>query len=393
MSPTDGPGPINGQGPLAGLRVVEMAGQGPAPFCGMLLADMGADVLRLDRADAARGATARKPPVLSRGRRSVAVDLKAPAGVGVALRLLEQADVLLEGFRPGVMERLGLGPDACLSANPRLVYSRMTGWGQRGPLATAAGHDINYIAVAGALAPIGRAGSAPVPPLNVVGDYGGGGMLLAFGVLCALHERTRSGCGQVVDAAMVDGAALLTTVFHELLAQGSWRDERGVNLVDSGAPFYEVYETADGRHVAVGAIEPQFFAELMARAEIDPGALADQQDASAWPAAKEHFAAVFRTKTRAEWCALLEGTDACFAPVLSLAEAPDHPHVRARATFTDVEGRWMPSPAPRFSRSGPELGRPSATPGQDTITALADWGFTDEEVERLQLDGVVVAAS
>jgi alpha-methylacyl-CoA racemase len=373
-------------GPLAGVRVVELAGIGPGPFCAMLLADLGAEVLRVDRPAAARPGW---PTVLARGRRSVAVDLKHPDGARVVLDLVASADALVEGFRPGVAERLGIGPDACLARNPRLVYGRVTGWGQEGPWRLAAGHDIDYVALAGALHPVGQAGGPPVPPLNLVGDFGGGGMLLALGVVAALLETGRSGTGQVVDAAMVDGAALLTTQFHELLAAGLWREERGANLLDGGAPFYGVYETADGRHLAVGAMEPQFYAELLRRLGLDAGDLPGQLDRDGWPLLRERLAALFRTRTREEWCELLAGTDACVAPVLELGEAPAHPHNRARGTFVDVGGVVQPGPAPRFSRTPCDPPSPAALPGEHTDQALADWGVAPDEVARLRAAGAI----
>jgi alpha-methylacyl-CoA racemase len=302
----------------------------------------------------------------------------------VVLRLVEQADVLVEGFRPGVMERLGIGPDECLARNPRLVYGRMTGWGQDGPYADASGHDINYIALAGALDPIGRAGEGPVPPLNLIGDFGGGGMLMAYGVACALLERGRSGQGQVIDAAMVDGSAVLTTFIHSLRAIGMWQDERGTNLLDTGAHFYDVYETADHRYVSVGSIEPQFYAELLRLSGLENEELPGQMDRSQWPALKERVAAVFRTRTRDEWCALMEGTDVCFAPVLSMAEAPTHPHNRQRETFVEVAGIPQPAPAPRFGRTPGAIGRPPPHFGQHTDDILAEWGFTADEREKLR---------
>ena len=373
-------------GPLAGVRVVELAGIGPGPFCAMLLADLGAEVLRVDRPATSRPGW---PTVLARGRRSVAVDLKHPDGAGVVLDLVAAADALVEGFRPGVAERLGIGPDACLARNPRLVYGRVTGWGQEGPWRLAAGHDIDYVAVAGALHPIGQAGGPPVPPLNLVGDFGGGGMLLALGVVAALLEVGRSGAGQVVDAAMVDGAALLTTQFHELLAAGLWSEERGANLLDGGAPFYGVYETADGRHLAVGALEPQFYAELLRRLGLDDGDLPAQLDRDGWPLLRERLAALFRTRTREEWCELLAGTDACVAPVLALGEAPAHPHNRARGTFVDVGGIVQPAPAPRFSRTPCDPPAPPASPGEHTDQALADWGVPPGEIARLRAAGAI----
>jgi alpha-methylacyl-CoA racemase len=373
-------------GPLDGLRVVEVAGIGPGPFCAMLLADLGAEVVRVDRPAAAPTPW---PALLARGRRSVAVDLRHPDGAGVVLDLAAGADALLEGFRPGVAERLGIGPDACLARNPRLVYGRVTGWGQDGPWRAAAGHDIDYIALAGALYPIGPAGGAPVPPLNLVGDFGGGGMLLALGMVAALLEAARSGRGQVVDAAMVDGAALLSTQLHELRALGLWRDQRGANLLDGGAPFYGVYETADGGHVAVGALEPAFFAELLARLGLDAAGLPAADDRDGWPLLRERLAGVFRTRSRDEWSELLGGSDACVAPVLAPAEAPAHPHNRARGTFVDVGGVTQPGPAPRFSRTPCAPPGPPPAPGEHTDEVLRDWGLDPARVARLRAAGAV----
>jgi alpha-methylacyl-CoA racemase len=372
-------------GPLSGIKIIEITGIGPGPFCGMMLADMGAELLRVDRAQSVCAEPPGRPSLdlLARGRRSVGVDLKHPQGVETVLRLVERADVLFEGFRPGVMERLGLGPDVCLARNSGLVYGRMTGWGQDGPLAQAAGHDINYIALAGVLDHIGRQGEAPVPPLNLVGDFGGGGMLLAFGIVCALVERQRSGRGQVVDAAMVDGSAVLMAIFHGAMLSGWWK-ERGTNLLDTGAPFYDVYETRDGRYVSIGSIEPQFHAELIQRLGLAAEALPGQMDRSQWPATKERFRALFKTKTRDEWTEILEGTDVCFAPVLSMREARDHPHNRARETFVEVEGSPQPAPAPRFSRTAARIERPPPHPGQHTDEALADWGLDAGEIRRLR---------
>ena len=378
-------------GPLAGVRVIEIAGIGPGPFAAMMLADMGADVVRIDRAQKVSGGDPANPPLdlLGRGRRSVGVDLKHPEGAGVVLRLMDRADVLIEGFRPGVMERLGIGPEECMARNPRLVYGRMTGWGQEGPYADASGHDINYIALAGALDPIGRAGERPVPPLNLIGDFGGGGMLMAYGVVCALLERDRSGQGQVIDAAMVDGSAVLTTFIHSLRAMGIWMDERGTNLLDTGAHFYDVYETADHRYVSVGSIEPQFYAELLRLSGLQGEELPGQMDRGQWPALKERVAEVFRTKTRDEWCALMEGTDVCFAPVLSMAEAPDHPHNRRRETFVEVAGVPQPAPAPRFGRTPGAIDRPPPHVGQHTDDTLAEWGFTADERDKLRQAGAI----
>jgi alpha-methylacyl-CoA racemase len=375
-------------GPLDGIRVIEMAGIGPGPFTAMMLADMGADLVRVDRPGAVGGDPTRD--VLNRGRRSVAVDLKHPDGVATVLRLVSSADALIEGFRPGVMERLGLGPDECLARNPRLVFGRMTGWGQEGPLAQAAGHDINYIALAGALHSFARKGERPVPPLNMVGDFGGGGMLLAFGVACALLESSRSGRGQVVDAAMVDGAAVLMTMIHAFIAMGLWSDaEPGTNILDTGAHFYDVYETADGKFVAIGPIEGKFYAELLRLVGWEHEDLPWQMDRSQWPALKDRFAALFRTRTRDEWSALLEGSDACFAPVLSMGEAPQHPQNRARNTFLTLDGIVQPAPAPRFSRTAPEVQGPPPRPGEHTDAVLVDWGFDAEEIAKLRATGAV----
>ena len=378
-------------GPLAGVRVVELTGIGPAPFAGMMLADMGAELLRVDRA----GSVPPVPPpapskdILARGRRSIGVDLKKPEGAEVVLRLVETADALIEGFRPGVMERLGIGPDACLARNPALVYGRMTGWGQDGPYAPTAGHDINYISLAGALHPIGRAGGPPVPPLNLVGDFGGGGMLLAFGVVCALLEAANSGEGQVVDAAMVDGAASLMAFPHYLAALGQWLPERGTNMLDTGAHYYDVYETSDGRYVSIGSIEPQFYTELLRLTGLEGEDLPDQNDRAQWPAMKERVAAVFRTRTRDEWCALMEGTDVCFAPVLSMQEAPDHPHNVHRQVFLNLDGVPQPAPAPRFSRTPGAVLRPPPYAGQHTDEVLADWGFDAGELADLRAGGAI----
>jgi alpha-methylacyl-CoA racemase len=372
-------------GPLAGVKVLEFEAIGPGPFCAMMLADMGADVLLVDRpSDPRLGFDRdRRTDAMLRGRRSVTLDLKSPDGVAAALALAARADAVIEGFRPGVMERLGLGPDVLLARNPKLVYGRMTGWGQDGPLAARAGHDINYIALSGALHAIGRAGSAPVPPLNLVGDFGGGGMLLAFGIACALLEAQRSGTGQVVDAAMVEGASLLATMFAGMLAAGRWSDVRGENVLDSGAPWYDSYETRDGRFVAIGSIEPKFYAELLARLGLAGEKLPEQNDRSGWPVLRRRFAEVFRSKTRDEWSAAFEGSDACFAPVLTFAEAREHPHNRARRAYVTVGDVPQPAPAPRFSRTpGAVRGAPPER-GAHGRAALADWGFSSAEIERL----------
>ena len=371
-------------GPLHGIRILELGGIGPGPFAAMVLADLGADVVRVDRPAAVRTDADRPPDLLARGRRSVAIDLKHPAGIEVVLRLADSSDALIEGFRPGVVERLGVGPDVCLDRNPRLVYGRMTGWGQDGPYAHLPGHDINYLAVAGALEPIGRPGQPPTPPLNLVGDFGGGGMLLALGIACALVERAASGKGQVIDAAIVDGAALLTTLFHSIPM-----GPRGTNALDGGAPYYDAYECADGAYVSVGAVEPDFYADLRQRLGLDGPEWDEQRDRAAWPDRKADLAALFRTRTRQEWCELFEGSDACFAPVLSLAEAPTHLHNVARGTYVEHHGLVQPSPAPRFSRTPGALDRPPAAPGDHSDEVLSERGFTADEISRLRAEGAV----
>ena len=373
-------------GPLTGFKIIELAGIGPGPFCGMMLSDMGAEVIRIDRPG---GGEVAPKDVLARNRRSVSLDLKQPAGVEAVLRLVESADGLFEGFRPGVTERLGLGPEQCMARNPRLVYGRMTGWGQDGPMAQAAGHDINYIGLAGALHAIGRRGEGPVPPLNLVGDFGGGGMLLAFGMVCGMLEAQKSGSGQVVDAAMVDGAASLMAMFFSFAASGGFSDQRGTNMLDGGAHFYDTYETKDGKHICIGSIEPQFYALLVEKAELDADKYAPQMDASLWPELKADLQQVFLTRTQAEWCEIMEGTDVCFAPVLSIFEAPDHPHNKARNTFLEVDGVMQQAPAPRFSRTTPEVSHGARIPGQDTLSVLVDHGFSADEIDALRSDGVI----
>ncbi|HEY0521124.1 MAG TPA: CaiB/BaiF CoA-transferase family protein [Ilumatobacteraceae bacterium] len=382
-------------GPLSGYRIIELAGIGPGPFAAMMLADMGAEVVRVERAAAVRGPAPDTPhfDVLLRGRRNIAIDLKHPDGVAALLDLIDSADALIEGFRPKVMERLGIGPDVCLERNPRLVFGRMTGWGQSGPFAEAAGHDINYIALAGALAHFGRAGQAPVPPLNMVGDFGGGGMFLAFGVVCALLEAQRSGQGQVVDAAMVDGSAVLMSMFWSLRSVGYFDEtHRGTNLLDTGAHFYDVYRCADDEYISIGSIEPQFYAELLRLTGLaaDDEFLA-QMDKAGWPHLKERLADLFATKPRDEWCSLMEATDVCFAPVLTMTEAASHPHNVARGTFVDVGGVTQPAPAPRFSRTPSDIARPPAHAGQHSEEILRDGGFDAARIDQLIAGRAVVA--
>ena len=373
-------------GPLHGVKVIEFAGIGPGPFCAMLLSDMGAEVVRIDRKG---GRGANKFDITSRGRRSIALDLKNPEAVKTAITLISQADALLEGFRPGVMEKLGLGPDVALKANPKLVYGRMTGWGQTGPLSQAAGHDINYIALTGALHAIGRKGETPVPPLNLVGDFGGGALYLAFGMACALFEARGSGKGQVVDCAMTDGAASLMSMFYGFKAMGMWTDNKGENMLDGGAHFYDTYETSDGKWVSIGSIEPQFYALLLDKTGITDPEFQAQMDRSKWPALKAKIAAVIKTKTREEWDKLMEGTDVCYAPVLSLSEAPHHPHNKARKTFVEVEGVTHPAPAPRFSRTVPEIQGAAPQAGQHNEAVLRDWGFSASAIDALKSSGAI----
>ena len=383
-------------GPLTGYRIIEIAGIGPGPFAAMLLADMGAEVVRVERAGAVRGPIPDGPhyDVLLRGRRNVAIDLKHPEGVEALLALVESADALIEGFRPGVMERLGIGPDVCRERNPKLVFGRMTGWGQQGPYAQAAGHDINYISLAGALAHFGRAGVPPVPPLNMVGDFGGGGMFLAYGVVCGLLEAQRSGQGQVVDTAMVDGTAVLMSMFWAFRSIGMHDENaRGTNLLDTGAHFYDVYRCSDGEYVSLGSIEPQFYAELLRLTGLDGDPqFAKQMDRAEWPALKNRLTELFAQRTRAEWCELMEETDVCFAPVLTMTEAAQHPHNVERNTFIDVAGTVQPAPAPRFSRTVPEVSRPPAHAGAHTVDVFADWGVSSAQIDAWTAAGAVKQA-
>lgn len=377
-------------GALAGLRIVEIAGLGPAPFCGMMLADHGAEVIRIDRPGASAILVGAQRDLLNRSRTGLTIDLKHPAGTALVRRLTAQADGLIEGFRPGVMERLGLGPDTLLADNPRLVYGRMTGWGQTGPLAQAAGHDLNYIALTGALHASGRADQKPTPAINLVGDFGGGAMMLAFGMLAGLLSASRTGQGQVIDCAMTDGSALLMTMMWSAMAAGQWRDERGVNLIDTGAPFYDSYETADGRYVAIGSIEPQFYRLLLEKLGLtDDPAFARQHDRASWPQQRTQLDALFRTRTRDEWCALMEGSDVCFAPVLSMVEAARHPHNHMRTTFAEVAGVMQPMPAPRFSGTPSDLPKPMALDTDAVDAVLHGYGVTGDEISQLRADGVI----
>ena len=372
-------------GPLNGVRIIEFAGIGPAPFCAMLLSDMGAEILRIDR-KGAKGGT--KYDVISRGRKSITLNLKSPEGLEAALKLVEQADVVLEGFRPGVMERLGVGPESCLDRNPKIVFGRMTGWGQTGPYAPAAGHDINYIALTGALHAIGCS-DTPVPPLNLIGDFGGGSLYLAMGICAALFEAGRSGKGQVIDAAMTDGAASLMAMFYGFKDMGFWRDQRESNMLDGGAHYYGVYETADGKFISIGAIEPQFYALLREKTGLEEEEWAGQNNARNWPKLKQKLAAIIKTRTRNEWDALLEGTDVCYAPVLSMSEAPYHAHNQARKTFVEKQGVMQPNVAPRFSRTKSEIQGPPPRVGEHNETALLAWGFTQEDIARLRDSGAI----
>ena len=380
-------------GPLSGLKIVEVAGIGPAPFAAMMLSDMGADVIRVDRLENSNGGDPAAPPsdIFNRGRRSIALNLKSAGGLKTLLDLIGQADAVMEGFRPGVAERLGFGPEVCQEINPKLVYGRMTGWGQDGPYALTAGHDINYIALAGVLAHLGREGEKPTPPINLVGDFGGGGMLLAFGLVCALLEAGRSGQGQVVDAAMVDGSASLMTMVWGFKAMGMWSDDRGTNLLDTATHFYDTYECADGNFVSIGSIESQFYAELLKHTNLEQvyadlgEAMPTQMDKAKWPEMKAHLAAIFVTKSRDEWSALLEGTDICFAPVLTMDEAAQHPHNVHRKTFVEVAGITQPAPSPRFDRTPGEIQRPPSHPGQHTDEILSEWlGAESQEIAELR---------
>jgi alpha-methylacyl-CoA racemase len=382
----------NAQGPLAGIRIIELGGVGPAPFCCMLLSDLGAEIVRIDRPPGYDGGAPvdHRFNLLHRGRRSAALDLKNKEAVAAVLKLVSRADALIEGFRPGVAEKLGLGPDACLAVNPGLVYGRMTGWGQYGPFAQEPGHDINYISLTGVLHSVGREQGPPAIPLNLAGDFGGGSLYLALGVVSAILERQRSGKGQVIDAAMVDGSASLMTLFYGMRAGGYWHDERGTNRLDSGAPWYNVYETKDGRWLSVGSNESRFWRNTLQLLGLREDEMPGQHDRSHWPEVHEKFAAVFRTRTRDEWCALAEGREVCIAPVMSMSEAPDHPHLRARETFVVRDGVVQPAPAPRFSRTPGAIQRSPPTPGEHTEAVLSDWGFSADELAALREAAAIV---
>ena len=377
-------------GPLAGVKVIEIKGIGPGPFAGMLLADMGAEVIVIERSSKGSGTVA-LPAAMdcnSRGKKSIALNLKTTAGAETLLRLVESADMLFEGFRPGVAERLGFGPEQCHARNPRLIYGRITGWGQTGPLAKTAGHDINYISLTGSLAAIGNP-DKPTVPLNLVGDYAGGSMYLVMGMLAALYEAQRSGKGDVIDAAITDGSASLMSIFHSMDKLGSWVPERSSNMLDGPAPFYDTYETSDGRFVSIGSIEPQFYALLVEKTGVDPEAFANPYDKSQWPQMKERLIEVFKTKSQAQWCDLMEGTDLCFAPVLNYREAPAHPHNAARNTYIDIDGLTQPAPAPRFARSDCATPSSPSSEGSDTHEVLAQWGFSEQEIAALEVDGAL----
>jgi alpha-methylacyl-CoA racemase len=383
-------------GPLQGVKIIELAGIGPVPLCGMMLSDMGAEVIRVDRAVGAIGGIQVERPydVLGRGRKSIRVNLKDPEGVEVIYRLLETADALIEGFRPGVTERMGLGPEDVLARCPKIVYGRMTGWGQEGPISNIAGHDINYIALAGSLSAIGPKGGKPTPPLNLVGDFGGGGMFLFGGVLCGIIEAMKSGKGQVVDAAMVDGAAVLTAAIYGFRAQGMWDDERGNNFADGGAPFYETYECSDGKYISLGSIEPQFYAELMELGGFDAEdpVFKEQFNKDQWPRSKELMTERFLTKTRDEWCEIMQQSDICFAPVLGMGEAPYHPHNVERNAFVELDGWMQPTPAPRFNRTVQEIQGPTPVMGSDTLQVLLDTGYSESEIDSLMSKVAVAGA-
>jgi alpha-methylacyl-CoA racemase len=385
-------------GPLEGIRIVELAGIGPGPFCAMLLSDMGAEIIRVDRAamvgqDTDRDGNDARFNLLARGRRNIAVDLKNPAAVDAVLRLIDRADALLEGFRPGVMERLGLGPDLCLARHPKLVYGRMTGWGQDGPIARTAGHDINYIALSGVLHSIGEAGGPPVPPLNLVGDFGGGALYLAMGVLAGIISARSTGKGQVIDCSMVEGSASLMMMMYGALASGAWTEERGHNRTDGGAHYYQIYETKDGEYVSVGAIEPQFYALLLKHTGLEGEDLPPQTDRAHWPEMRERLARIFKEKTRAEWTEIMQQTDICFAPVLRMSEALEHPHNRHRNSFVEVDGIAQPGPAPRFLGTPTQVQRPPARVGEHTDAILKDWGFAADEIAALHQSGAVALSS
>ena len=375
-------------GPLQGLKVIELAGIGPGPFCGMMLADMGAEVIRVDR-PGGNPSAAGGHDILFRNRKSIAVNLKSPEGVETILKLCEQADAIFEGYRPGVAERLGVGPEQCMARNEKLVYGRMTGWGQTGPLSKSAGHDINYISISGALHAVGRAGEKPMPPLNLFGDFGGGGMMMAYGIVCALLEAQRSGEGQVIDCSMHEGSAALMAMFYGLKANGLFTDNRGTHMLDTGAHFYDVYETKDGKYISIGSIEPQFYELLKEKAQLSLDDFGVQMNPTMWPEQKQKMEAVFKSKTRDEWCEIMEGSDVCFAPVLGLAEAPSHPHNVARNSFIEVEGVVQHAPTPRFSRTPSSPPTPMRTPGTHTKETLLAFGFDEAEVEGLLSSGAV----
>ena len=373
-------------GPLTGLTVIEIQGLGPAPFCGMMLADMGADVISVSRKSSDKP---RPDQISERGKKSIALNLKSPEGVAILLTLCETADILIEGFRPGVAERLGIGPEDCMAKNPKLVYGRMTGWGQTGPLAMAAGHDINYISLSGALHGIGRQGERPVPPLNLVGDFGGGGMFLAFGVMCAVFETTRSGKGQVVDTSMVEGSAALMHMMYAWMAGNKWQDQRGVNMLDGAAHYYDSYETADQKYVSIGSIEPQFYQLLIEKAGLDPEEFAPQNEQAKWPELKARLASTIKTKTRDEWCNIMEGSDVCFAPILDMHEAAEHPHNISRGSYHHTDGVLQPAPAPKFSRSTPDTPRTPSSAGGDTLKVLESIGFSQADIKKFKNSGAL----